>query len=514
MAKKKKAAPKKKRVPKAVKDLREKLQGPELGNHTGVVAQRITQLMRDETGDDFVTNVGEARALLLGLPVPSLAFEYMLRMNILPLGKMMMLVGIEKVGKSGFFFEIVRWFRKHQGFGVLLEHESKFSADWASSIIGWDEPDALTHVPCDSIEGWQKAMTKSVDWVKKEMIGDPRRPKDVKPGKTWPFVMGVDSIMGKSTDATQKKIDEAGHSQQHYANEAGRITDYMRFIPQKINRWPFFMVGVNHLKPSRDPDTGVPVRATAGGRGVQFQESLELELGWAKGGRKASRIRLVDREGMRIRISCENNSYAPAGRQITVTIWSWQEEYENALGQEDWRPVVVWDWHGATVQMLLNECANGTATDAKAIKEIVNIQKVSNQSLFYARALGISKSDPVPADVIGKMIYEDKEMMKDLRKILKIRTYAEFQPGVDLDDQLFEQKKRLAGETVKVRKRRPPPPSDEDEGEEPAAPKKKRPVKKKKRSAKTPASEEAAPSQLTGPPKSKKKRKARPRGRA
>lgn len=487
---KKKVVLKKQRVPKAIRVLREQLQGPELGNFTGAIARHMTGRMRAETGDEFVTSLGQARGLMIGISVPSLAFEYLIRMNILPLGKLMMLVGIEKVGKSAFLFELVRWFRKYHGFGMLLEDESKFSADWASSIIGWDEPDALIHVPCDSIEDWQKALTNATAWVKKEMIGDKKNPR---PGKTWPFIIGVDSIMGKSTKGTQKKIEDSGHSEQHFAHEAGRITDYMRFIPQKIARWPFLLVGVNHLKPTKDPRTGALIRQMAGGRGVNFQESLELEIKWGKEGRRASCFELVDREGMRLRLSCANNSYAKALQEIDVTIWMWQEEFENrGPDEDDWRPITIWDWHGATVSLLLREYA-GKVTTAKQLKEVVNIQKVTSQSLFYARALGVPKSDPQPADVIGKMIYEDHEMMRALRKIFRIRTYPVFQSGVDFDEQLATQKKRLMNQQVSVKK----------------GPTKKRLVKKKQRVTNKPVTKSSP--ELVPPPASAKKRKPRDR---
>jgi hypothetical protein len=443
----------------------------------------------------MVSSLGEADELMLGLPLPSLAMEQVIQSTVLPLGRLVMLVGIEKVGKSGFFFEMVRWFRKHHGFGALLEHESKWNPKWASSIIGWDEPDALIHIPCRSIEGWQTALSGLVKDVKKEMIGDK---KNVRPGKTWPFIVGVDSIMGKSSETTQKKIEESGHSQKHWADEARAITDYMRFIPQRIVRWPFLLVGVNHLKPRIDPKTHARHRDMAGGRGVNFQESIELELNWARG-KKSSKIKLADRRGFQLRLSCENNSYGEGLRDVNVNVWMWQEEVEHPkTGRDTWVNRTVWDWHGATVAMLMKTCAAG-GEDAKRVREVLRIQKVNTRggSMYYARALGISKKDPVEIDVLGQMVHKDKEMLQALRKIYGVVKWPVFRPGEDFDEQLIARKKQMAAATIRVHKKRKP-----EAASEPTAPRKRRAAKKRK-----------LHEDLSPPPKSVKKRRKKPRER-
>jgi hypothetical protein len=390
-------------------------------------------------------------------------------------------VGIEKVGKSGLCFDIVRWFRKYHGYGVLLEHESKFNPDWAASIIGWDEPDALTHIPCESIDAWQTYMGTVVEEIQHEMLGTKTDPR---PGKTWPFAMIVDSLMGKATMESQNRISTAGFAGKAWADEARMITQYMRFIPQRIARWPFLMIGVNHLKPSVDPNTQAKVRNVAGGRGVNFQESIELEVNWSRQGRKKSRIRHVDKTGMMLRINCENNSYGDAHNEIGVTVWKWLEEIPDPdTGDLVWKPQVVWDWHGSTVALILRDSAATESARGKQLKQLVNIRKVSNASLAYCRQLGIPKSDPQPFDVVGQMVYENEELMAELRRLYGITVWPAFQPGVDFDEQLASQKRKLAKEKVRIKKRRPSPsvrpvekPSDET-GKPP--PRKKVPGKRK-----------------------------------
>ena len=412
-----------------------------LNQYTSKVCQEVVRKIRVKTGDPYVCTLGKAEGLVVGLPVPSLSFEILLQSNVLPLGRAIQLVGVEKVCKSGFCFEVVRWFREANGFGCLLEHESKFSAEWARSIIGWDDPNAMAHIPCDSIDDWQSKMQLVLTDVKREMRGTNSDPGL---GKTWPLAVIVDSVMGKPTVETIARIEKTGHAGKGWPDEARSITMFVRKITTDLARWPFLLLMVNHLKPYIDPKTQAKIRNKPGGKGLNFHESYELEMNWGRGGRSKSMIRLVDRTGMRLRMTCANASFGEHGREIPVTVWMWQEEADKPVSEEyDWRQVTRWDWHGSTVEFLLRESSVDGGFTAKKIKEIVNLQKLSNARRVYAQALGIPKSEAQPFDVVGKMIYQNKDMRKALRRLFGVKVWKIFRPGVSFDKQIQEVKRKI-----------------------------------------------------------------------
>jgi len=170
-----------------------------------------------ETGDLTISTLKDAGGLIIGIQCPSLAFEYLICNNVLPLEKVVQIYGYRGIGKSGFAFDIMRMFRRAHGIGTLLEHETKFNEQWASSIIGWDDADCLGVIPCDAIDDWQAHLQKSVAHVKQIMTGNAQQ---LGAGRIFPFLAIVDSIMGKTTRETQETIRSTGHAGRGFPIEA------------------------------------------------------------------------------------------------------------------------------------------------------------------------------------------------------------------------------------------------------------------------------------------------------
>lgn len=384
-------------------------------------------LFQKEYGDPNIAMVGEAGKIVIGVPINYLAFEYMIQNSVLPLSRVMVIVGLEGTFKSALNFEFARWFRRYGGISMLFENESKYSPDQAMSIIGWDDPKAMGHVPCTSLEDWQEKMQLFIGRIKERMIGNSKKRGT---GRSWPVFMCLDSLMGKLSESTTKDIEDDGHSGRRFAYEAMMNTDFVKKIASDILRLPITWSMVNHLKKSTD-QRGIVTRGKAGGKLVNFQETFELELargfkfrnkivGDEKSGRPTKTIRNLD-------IRCYKNSLGETDREINVDI-AWWYEHDPDTGLQ--RQVSQWDWYGSAIKLI--EKFEGY--EAKRLRNIVDINKKTRSDKrigFWSASLGVPESEPMLASELGEILHKNDEIMHALRLELGIKMRKEFIVGQD-----------------------------------------------------------------------------------
>lgn len=392
-------------------------------------------------GHNSVFVGSEADALIIGIPMYGgndedaakypgcLPMEFVIAQDVFPLGLVLQLVAKTGVGKSAMLAEFGRWFNLAGGGLSLKENETKFNPKWYRSIMGKESFDNRTPLyRCKSVEDWQKKLTFAMQDMQRYMDGSKEEPG---PGRTFPVLFGVDSIMGKMSEDTQDKIlgkkttkggrgtTGAGAADRGFPIEALKITRYMRTIPQEMDNWPFSLVLVNHLRIAKNED-GIEERRKAGGEQVNFQESFELELSKVGGHKK--KIECTEWEGYPIRVSCEKNSFGPTHRSIVTRLIWWEEENEDG----DWEQKTVWDWDWSTVH-LLNNILRGEKASPRlraALKEIdfhldcPSVSDVENRA--WSRNLGMKAKDAAPWSEVGAMIRQDGDLMDQLRKALRI----------------------------------------------------------------------------------------------
>jgi hypothetical protein len=325
-----------------------------------------------------------------------------------------------------------RWFSNAAGAVVLCENETKHNPEWFRSIMGRDNHDRMVLHTCDSIDDWQKRLTDGINDIQRLMTGTRKEPG---PGRTFPVLFGVDSVMGKPLEETQEKIvgvlgkdgmrgttGTGSAPARGYPVEAGAIARYMRVVPQMIAKWPFSLVFVNHLRINKD-DQGNPERSKSGGVQMDFQESFELEL--RKHGGHKKRIVSQYFEGTPLVISCEKNSFGSTHRMINTRVLWWHEE-----DPETGNPVqrTVWDWDWSTVHLLSNLLSgesSGTSTyyrqrlkDIGFHLETPRVGEVDN--LAWSKTLGMSANDALPWSEVGALLREDKALLNRLRDALGI----------------------------------------------------------------------------------------------
>lgn len=383
---------------------------------------------RKQHGTSNVFLGSETHALVIGIPCPALAFQYVIAQDCFPLGLVLQIVAKHGVGKSGLLAEIGRWFDLAGGGMVLCENETKFNPFWYQSILGEKVYNRMLMHRCNSVEDWQRHLTGAIKLMKRDMDGTKEKPG---PGRIFPVLFGVDSIMGKMSEEIQEKIlgkvgkkgkqssSGDGFAQSRsYPVEAGSITKYMRTVPQMIDKWPFALVLINHLRIKKD-DMGNEERNKTGGDQIGFQESFELEL--KRVGGPSNSIACATYEGLPLQLMCHKNSFGPTNRKAQIRLLWWHEPDKFGTPVQK----TVWDWDWATVHLLHSLMGPKGPTYLKSrLKDIgfhIDCPSVSDvDNSAWSKSLGMTKDDAVSWSELGALIREDADLMIKLQDALCI----------------------------------------------------------------------------------------------
>ena len=402
------------------------------------------RLAQEEYGDKSIVAAGEADKMVIGVTIP-LAMQYVIQNNVLPLGRMIQLVGVEKSNKSSLGFEITRWFSDVGGACNLFENETKYSPDLAQSIFGWADErrllyggsgEVLVHYPCGTLQDWQQKLSSTTQHIKTIMSVGIKEKKGkggkiivpgVKPtGRIFPVLQLLDSIAGGVSEEKQIKMDNRGYAERDYAIEALLNQEFLKKFRTDLIGWPFTLLVVNHLKKQKAEKGGHIERKKPGGKHLGFQESLELEMS------KIQSLKYVDDrpdapsldiKGNRIVIKCQKSALGEEERSVVVDLLWWQDR-----SKVDGRPrqYSQWQWEAALVNLLLSLEGSRKAR----AQEIVDLHKKSDTEI-WSRRLGVSKEHPVNKQEIGLLLEKDPEIVSQLSDLFAIKQRTVFSYGDD-----------------------------------------------------------------------------------
>lgn len=418
--KKAKGAGKPARKPNKKEEHRAQWSGANLRRNASALLRGAMEAAAKESGDDSTCVAGKMGRLVLGIPFPALCLEYLVQNNVLRLGIVVQVVGQPGVCKSGFLFDMVRWFANSGGLGSLIENEDKYSPTWAMSIIGDQGDDVLGYEEASSVEDWQARLLGRITYFKKAMTGTKENPGS---GRVFPIVFLLDSLMGKPSEETMASIHEAGFASRAHPVEALKITPYLKTLATELKRWPFVFAFTNHLKMSKDQQ-GRNERRKGGGALKEFQESLEFEISKIKSDSSTTKYK-----GMTLQIECRKNSVGDTGNKIVVDI-RWTKYFDKAKGKLE--QTTVWRWNEATIR-LLHGYAPGSEL-GKLIRDVVDVNKGSGDA-WWSKKLGVRKEKMIGGEELGAMLHARTDLVEKLRPLLGIEVRETFQPGNDYREQ-------------------------------------------------------------------------------
>ena len=397
---------------KGQKSLRSRWGVENSGKSRDAMMSGLLTSARDKFGADRVFGSREELGqLAIGIPVPSLPFEYLIANDIFPLSSVMMLAGSWGSCKSAFAYEIFRWFHELSGIPVHIDTEAKFDADFACDImrVAHDQTPIISN-RANSVEQMQQILTYYVKTLQKTLIGTKENPG---PGKTVPCVLAIDSLAGAASEENQEKILKVGNANRSHPVEALKNTGYLKGIKKQFENWPFTMLVVNHLKTKTD-EMGNSRDYTLGGEAFNFHESFEIHNSvWKK------RIKNAQFDGIGVRLRCTKNSFGPTGHTIKTRFLWWIED-DKETGEP--RDVFLWDWNWSLCTML-NEMEGiqkqRLADRGLAIK--CKSPTADIECLANFRAIGMGKDEYLPFQEVGQMIQDDEDVCEQIRDALNIK---------------------------------------------------------------------------------------------
>ena len=402
--------------------------------------------------DTNMINTVETGGACIGIPLPSLALEWLLDTTIWPLGRVVQCNGLEASMKSGFSYELSRIFRKFGGITNYHETEGKFAETLCRSIVGWHAETAFLRDQCDSMNDWQKKLLFSMRNVRLIMDGTGKR-NDRGIGRIFPALEVIDSLTAKNLESSDERIEKAGFAQSAHPTEAGSITKYMKMIQKILDRYPVALLLINHLKLQEQQGSPQPLRHRPGGKHVAFHETVELEF------KNIGKIDLKDKEGVKIKVRCRKNNLGTNDHQIEVPVrWWYTPQFDANVGREVRRQKTGWYLHEATVNLI-------THPDFKYrgdVKEVLDFQV--NKKRYSSKRLKIRKDDPVSVTAFGRAIFKDVSLMAELRSILGIKVRPVLDPRIGyskqqatartlIDEYTEKQDDELPAEKIVVRSR-------------------------------------------------------------
>lgn len=360
---------------------------------------------------------------MIGIPLPALSLCYTFQATVLPLSRVVQVVGAPGSCKSALLSEFMRWVLSMPGAAFYFENENKEDACvLRNSILEHREEwkSVLGIIQTHSMDEWMKEMQANAAFT----IAQHEGPKAIMPGWVYPYFFGLDSLMSTPTLETLEKQRKEGVGR-GYAIEANYLARFGRALPEIMGGRPFLFVATNHYKPSKDPVTGIVVRNIPGGEAFKFMESAELELSRVKDIQKA------DVQGVLIKIKAFKNCFGESRRSIQVP-FVWRHEMLEDYTTRQW---TMWDWYSATINLFETLRIKKKGLWNK-LNEVVDFRV--ERGKVWSKALGIDKVDAVSTFEAGWALEQREDLLDQLYGLLHIFRGRFFRSGMDYQAMLAE----------------------------------------------------------------------------
>jgi len=335
-----------------------------------------------------------------GIPLPSLALQYMFGVENLPFGRFYGFSGPTQSMKSSICFWLLRNIMAQGGLGLLVETERKVSDTLMEGIIG-QYMNALLQFNATSLEMAEEMINDAFSFYKKNV-----------PERHFPYGIGWDSLRGVLSEETSRKIDKDGGVSKQFSSEANSLSKFFAKMVEELSFWPMMLFFVQHEKQKQD----------SGGAGRQ-QTHAKTNLGGDAPGFHSTvltRCSVPDKsaEGAAnpwalVQFKTTKNNLGILGKRVQVMLHFHQRTTEEGQQIHNY----WFDWAKADCDMLTSE----KLANKSGVKEVLNLEEhVSNKGYYRCPELDATKA--TAADIIELLnAPENVQLAKDLRHQLRIQ---------------------------------------------------------------------------------------------
>lgn len=422
-------------------------------NVASVMAGSVKQSIAAVLGVDLV-ELSSFNAFA-GIPIPSIAFQWLLNSNVYPLGRIMELAGKTMARKSTFMYELMRWHLDAGGYVVLIETEGKDSAGVRLAVWKYN-PDYILERSVVKVE------TVYEEWVQKlnRLLNHFRSTHP-----NYPVMIGIDSLTAAATVDMQEQVNKEGYTRATYPLLAKALSNDFKTIPEKLRDIPVSVAFTNHYKESISGMPGA-LGTRPGGSAAQFHET------WAilSSPSNMRPVKKVDQNQNWLKFKMLKNSMGPK-RDIDLLV-EYKDEPNEWYDPDDpntskFRLNVSFNWGETDINFLdgLINDATGRygygAAKRRAVGSILDLGINKAKGIAWSGRLGITESDGYSISDVGRLIMANPGILQELQDELGIPRSAEYRAGQDYSEVVREETKRL--ETMAVRKPEQPEEPDTNE---------------------------------------------------
>ena len=334
----------------------------------------------------------------VGVPLPSLALEYLLGSNVLYLGALFGLAGPSQSFKSALAMEFGKIIASMGGLNFLSETEGgKISAPMMSSIYG-DLLDRLDIRQAQSVEEAQQYLSFTSGYLKNHF-----------PDRNQLAGLFLDSLNGPAATERSKKIEKDGYASRDFPVEALLWSKWFQSFAPKLTGWPIAMIFVNHKK--LDINNPRSFRHP-GGDAQDFYSTVYMHI---------ARVRTTEGADTiinHVKIATVKHSFMPPGRHINLPFVL--DKPTKHMG---------FDWGHSTAALLVDEKL------APRVKEVIKVTTSSKSMSALTRVFSCKRlrANNVSGAELGAAIHADDELMKELREVLYIHINAVWDGTMPVD---------------------------------------------------------------------------------
>jgi len=340
-----------------------------------------------------------------GVPLPSLALQYMFCVENLPFGRFYGFSGPTQSFKSSICFWLLRNIMSYGGLGLLVETERKVSDTLMEGIIG-KYLNAMQQYNATSLEQGQDMITYALDFYKKTAVQ-----------RHLPYGICWDSLRGVLSEATSDKISKEGHYSKSYSAEAHALSPYFAKMVEELSFWPMLLFFVQHEKNKQQEGYGGgggQAKSTLGGEAPRFHSTVLTRSRVVKSPIEGALNPYAD-----VDFKTVKNNLGILGRRCAATI-HFHQRFDEAMGMNVHN--YFFDWAKADCDCLTSDKLENKA----GVKEVINLEEhSSNKGYYRCKELGFDKATAQEVyDILRTP--ENKKTFEALKRAMRITKNLRF----------------------------------------------------------------------------------------